>query len=69
MVESNPKFYTGGDGFAHPVWSNPAKTTPEESMEEGSTLWDAIILIGAAGFVVFAFLIVCWVFAIAEALI
>ncbi len=33
MVETNPpKFYTGGDGFAHPVW--PPKGSIQEMMNE-----------------------------------
>lgn len=67
MTESNPKFYTNADGHAFPVW-NPPKTTPEEEVEE-STLYDAIILIGAAGMVVIFFIALFWVAAIVEYLL
>lgn len=65
-MESNPKFYIGTEGHAYPIWP---KTTPEKEIEEPSTLKEAVILIGAAGSVVIAFFVLCWLFAIAEVLL
>jgi len=66
MTETNPKFYIAADGYAQPFWP---KTTPEEMIEEGNTLWDAVILIGAAGMVVAFFVAVFWIVSILEYLL
>lgn len=63
MVESNPIHYSTGDGHAEVSWK------PIHPMEEGNSFWDALVLIGAAGFIVMFFVGLFWLAAIVEYLL